>query len=128
MTLSKTVWAPSAIMLSVATFIVMLMSDPMLNVVIPSVIMLSVAPSHCYAESHYSMCRYAECRYPECRCAECLGAAQKWSLREDIDKQHLTTLVRSLHEECHYAEHHDYLIVMLSVVMLNVVAPYSTLG
>jgi hypothetical protein len=74
-------------MLSVAIFIVMLMSDSMLNVVIPSVIMLSVAPSHCYAESHYSMCRYAEChypecryaecRYPECRYAECLGAAQK---------------------------------------------------
>jgi hypothetical protein len=32
-------------------------------VILPNVVMLSVAFSHRYAECHYAECRYAECHY-----------------------------------------------------------------
>jgi hypothetical protein len=54
-------------------------------------------------------CHYAECLYAHCLCVECLYA-------------------HCLCVECLYAECHDFLIVilkviLLSVVMLNVVPP-----
>ncbi len=55
----------------------MTLSITILNIGMPSVVILNGIYAECRKLTHYAVCHYPECHYAECRYVECRGVDWK---------------------------------------------------